>query len=88
MAKSIVMIGWDEIDGEAHVSSSDDVENADKLPGHDCTDEELISLARKLNGDTKDTGWRVASIARGKRTATIEWRSDRNHLATSQIIWC
>ena len=86
MAKSIVMIGWDEIDGEAHVSYSDDVENADKLPSHDCTDEELVSLARKLNVDTE--GWRVASIARGKRTVTIEWRSDRNHLATSQIIWC
>ena len=92
----MLLISWDEINLEA-IESDLDVD----LPVT-CTDDELVAAVRKNNGDVEDPevaggtdwlgrpntwGWRCAAVTRGPNTATIEWRSDRDHLATSLIIW-
>lgn len=84
MSHTIVMIGWDEIEGKTNTTYPPSVD-----VNYDANDDEIVALARKLNGDDGDDepNWRMASIARGERSVTIEWRSARNHLATTQLIW-
>ena len=70
---------------------------------NDCTDDELVAFLRDFNGDDEDEddfewgqdwlgrtnkwGWRCAAVTRGKKQAVVEWRSDRNHLAVTTVIW-
>jgi hypothetical protein len=49
------------------------------------TDNPLDNITDKFKNH--DSGWRVSSISRSANTATVEMRSDRNHLSVSVIIW-
>jgi len=97
----VYLLSWDEICGDTRTEFTDKEENELKLP-ITCNDEELVAFVRKHNSDEKDPdmpwgtdwrgqpneyGWRCADVVRGRNTALIEWRSDRNHLATTTIIW-
>lgn len=89
---------WDEIDGVARLASTDHERNVDC--GRDgmrsaevdlaitATDEEIEAMLREMFGDDGDEpGWELMAIARGKRTITVEWASDRNHLAVNTLMW-
>lgn len=97
MDKMLTIIAWDEINGEAQVTPYDD-----EGPEQTATDDELVIFARTANNDKEDPdmpwgkdwlgrentwGWRAAAVTRGTNTATIEWRSDRNHHAVTMFIW-
>ena len=87
--ENVHLMCWDECDGEARLEFQDKNENELIIP-ITCTDDELVAFLRKHNGDEKTDGeynWRCAGVARGENTATVEWRSDRNHFAVTTVMW-
>ena len=102
MSKEYVyLLCWDECDGEPRIENTDADDNELTIP-ITCSDEELVAFLRQQNGDEEDPdgvcgtdwlgrpntwGWRCTSVTRSENTATVEWRSDRNHLAVTTVIW-
>ena len=81
------IISWDELE-----------ENAVAVPGElpiASSDDEIVKHIREIYGDEGEEsdgyngeyGWELVSLTRGQRTANIEWRSDRNHVAITTIVW-
>jgi len=76
---------WDELDCSTTEMHEDELgENADLTS--DCTDGELVERLRAIHAD-EDDGWRVDHITRRPQVAFVEWRSDRDHLAITTVIW-
>jgi len=88
MDKALSIISWDEINLEATTTNEDG-------PDQTATDDELLAHARAIYKDEEkndedeepEYSWKAKGVTRGPNTATIEWRSDRNHLATTTFIW-
>lgn len=102
MADQILhVISWDEISGEPEQLTEAEI-GEHRLIASDCDDDELVTAIRRINKDCEDPDgewgvdwrgrpnkyeWRVARVIRGNKTALIEWQSDRDHIATTTIIW-
>lgn len=97
----VYLLQWDELGGEPKVSNTDAQDNELTIP-ITCSDEELVIFLRQQNDDEEDPDgawgtdwlgrpntyeWRCDGVRRGGNTATVEWRSDRNHLAVTTVIW-
>ena len=99
MKNEPIIIAWDEINGEPDISGCGDIPLILPIT---CTDRELVAFLREQNGDEEDPdgewgkdwegqpnkhGWRCAALKRSDSAAIVEWRSDRNHLAVTTVIW-
>jgi len=96
MEKRIVeVLAWDEISMvhclyldacDARIVNEDDEgELALEINADDATIEAF--LRRLWHDDEDEPGWTVAKISRGEATITVEWRSDRNHLAVNTLMF-
>lgn len=99
----VYLVSWDEIMGDATTEATDEEENELRIPITCTDEELVAFLRKHNgDNDSKDPdgqwgtdwqgqpneyGWRCADVVRGKNTAIVEWRSDRNHLATTTVIW-
>lgn len=82
----MLIVTWDECIGETDTIEPEE----DAIIPADSPDTDVIGYLRCIldpEGQAPEDGWRMAGIARTPATATIEWRSDRNHLAVTTIIW-
>ena len=84
--ENVHLMCWDELAGDTRLEFLDTDEHELILP-ITCTDDELVAFLRVQNNDDEDSGWQVADVTRGKSTATVEWRSDRNHFAVTTVMW-
>lgn len=83
----MLIVTWDECCCETNTI----VPEEDGIIPADSSDTDVIAYLRGIldaaTDDNPQDGWRMAGIARTPATATIEWRSDRNHLAVTTVIW-
>jgi hypothetical protein len=81
--KSVLLITWDEIGGEMLVTRHTD----DKLILLDRSDRSGWDkeIAKAL-GDDGET-WPIEEIVEAKGVTLVTHRSERGHLATTQIVW-
>ncbi|RKZ95267.1 MAG: hypothetical protein DRQ40_04030 [Gammaproteobacteria bacterium] len=99
----IYLLSWDEVGGEASAVNMDESGDELTIPMTCNDDELVAYVRAQSDDEEDPTeeddggkdwlgrpnvwGWRCASVMRGPNTATIEWRSDRNHLAVTMVVW-
>jgi hypothetical protein len=100
MAKDrIIIFNWDEI-GDADPPEYYDKDGKPFILPIDCSDDELVAFLREHHESDQDVPWgvdwlgrpqsylwRCSSVARTEGGAIIEWRSGRNHLGLTTVIW-
>jgi len=88
----MIILMWDEIAGETNTEQYDEPTTVSIAP--DSPDTAIEEFLRKSHGDATccdtsadDMSWSLTKIARTPKTATVEWKSTRGHLAVDTIIW-